>query len=187
MNVTIYASFPDAARAEQALAALLDQGAQVEDLSALFPADFIDRQDDAVLVERATAGLTFTTIADAMSGARRGAGLGLGLGALTALASLIVPGFGIVTGNGALATALIGVAGVTAGGGLAGGVAGFLRDQGIPHRVAGDSEAALENGRGVLAIQSPTGSLGEFEVRTIINNYGADTYGRIEASPAESD
>lgn len=183
MGVTLYASFPDATRAEQALAALLDRGAQVSDLSALFPADFVDESDRVEpSIERLTSGVTFTTVADAISGARQGAGLGLGLGALAALASLIIPGFGIVTGGGALATALVAVAGVAAGGALAGGVAGFLQDQGVPHRVANDSEAALQNGQGVLAIETPTGKLGEFEVRTIINKYGADTYGRIETN-----
>mgnify|MGYP003610864842 CR=1 FL=1 len=184
MNITLYASFPDAHQAEKALAALLDRGAEQKDLSALFPPDYLRADQDKTVVDKATEGITTTTSADAASGAGKGAGMGLGLGAVAALASLVIPGFGLVTGGGALATALAGLAGATVGGAIAGGVAGYLQDQGVPHRIATDSEEALKNGRAVIAVTCPSGKLGEFEVREIINKYNADTYGRADGVAA---
>lgn len=177
---TLYASFPDAKFAEKALGALIDHGAEQQHLSALFPPDYLKNDSEKDAVEQATSGVTTTTSADAASGAGKGAGIGLGVGALAALASLVIPGFGLVTGGGALATALVSMAGATVGGAVAGGVAGFLQDQGVPHRIAVDSEDHLKNGRAVIAIQTPTGKLGEFEVREIVNKYSADTFGRSE-------
>lgn len=182
MNITLYASFPDAHLAEKALAALLDRGADQKDLSALFPPDYLRVDQDQTVVDKATSGVTTTTSADAASGAGKGAGIGLGLGALAALASLVIPGFGLVTGGGALATAMAGLAGATVGGAVAGGAAGYMQDQGVPHRIAVDSEEALKNGRAVVAVSCPTGKLGEFEVREIINKYSADTYGRADGA-----
>src|SRR5205085_9990716 len=80
----------------------------------------------------AKTGLSTTTPADAGVGAAKGAGIGLGVGVLAALASIFVPGFGLVAGGGALATAIAGAVGTTAAGAIAGGVHGYLKDQGVP-------------------------------------------------------
>lgn len=181
MNVTLYANFPDAAQAEQALAALLDRGADRKDLSAVFPATYQSHFSGQKAVEEATSGITTTTAADAAAGAEKGGVIGLALGALAALASLVIPGVGLVTGGGALAMALTGVVGTTAGGALAGGVAGFLKDQGVPERVALDYESALKNGRAIIMVDTPTGKIGEAEVREIFSKYHATHY---VASPA---
>lgn len=77
-------------------------------------------------------GISTTTPEDAGSGAVKGAGIGLGLGAVAAIASLLVPGIGLVTGAGALATALGGAALTAGAGAIAGGVTGYLKDQGVP-------------------------------------------------------
>ena len=184
MSTSLYANFPDAAQAEKALGALLDRGATVTDLTAFFPPGYFSDEDPAVSdVAKAVAGVTTTSPADAASGAGKGAGMGLGVGALAALASLMIPGFGLVTGGGALATAMIGLAGATAGGAVAGGVAGFMQDQGVPERIALDSEAAWKNGHALLVVQCPTGKLGEFEVREIFSKYHAVDYGRNEVAP----
>lgn len=183
MSNTIYANFPDAAHAEKALGALLDRGAKQEDLNAFFPADyFSDKDRDTNDVEKATSGVTTTTGQDAAVGSGKGAGVGFGVGALAALASLMIPGFGLVTGGGALATAMIGLAGATAGGAVAGGVAGFMQDQGTPERIALDSEAALKNGKAVIVVNCPTGDLGEFEVREILSKYHAADYQNYDST-----
>lgn len=182
MFITLHASFEDAALGEKAMGALLDHGVAREDLSGFFPADF---ETEDVHEVRATLkhGITTTTSADAASGAAKGAGVGLGLGALATLASLLIPGFGLVTGGGALATALATAAGTTVGGAVAGGVAGFLQDQGVDHQVALDSEAALRHGRAVVVVRCPSGGLSESEISAILLKYHANTFGRIE-SPA---
>ena len=180
MTVVLYTKFQDAAQAEKALAALVDHGAEIKDLTAMFPAGFQVRDWKETAAKQAVEGITTTTGADAAVGAEKGAAIGLGVGALAALASLMIPGFGLVTGGSALALALIGVAEATVGGALAGGVAGFLRDQGVPERIALDSEEAIKNGSAIIAIDCPTGKLGEFEVMEIINKYHAESFGRAE-------
>lgn len=182
MTSTLYASFADAHLAEKALGALLDHGAKKEDLTAMFPAGYLREDSDKTAVEQATDGITTTTGADAASAAGKGAGAGLVVGAIAALASLVIPGFGIVTGGGALATALAGLAGTTVGGAIAGGVAGYLQDQGVPEKIALDSEKALKNGNAIVIVSYPTGDLGEFEIREIFNKYSAETYGRQDSN-----
>lgn len=178
LNVSIYAKFPDAAQAEKALAALVDRGADVADMTALFPEGYQQQNSKKTAAEQAVSGVTTTTGADAAAGAGKGAAVGLGVGALAALTSLFIPGFGLVTGGSALVTALSGLAGATAGGAVAGGVAGYLQDQGVPGRIALDAEEAVKNGRAVLGIDTPSGKLGEFEVLEILSKYHAESVGR---------
>jgi hypothetical protein len=180
MFITLHASFEDAALGEKAMGALLDHGVAKEDLSGFFPSDF-ETEDVHEVRANLKHGITTTTSADAASGAAKGAGVGLGLGAVATLASLLIPGFGLVTGGGALASALIGAAGTTVGGALAGGVAGYLEDQGVDHQVALDSEAALRHGRAVVVVRCPSGKLSEAEISAILLKYHASTFGRIEA------
>lgn len=184
MKVALYVRFSDAAQAERALAALADRGADIKDLTAIFPMGYQDRGDfKKSAAAQAVEGVSVTTSADAAVGAEKGSAVGLGVGALAALASLLIPGFGLVTGGSALVTALIGVAGATVGGAIAGGAAGYLQDQGVPHRIALDTEEALKNGSAVIAIHCPTGKLGEFEVMEIVSKYHAESFGRSEAPP----
>jgi hypothetical protein len=178
MKVSLYAKFQDAAQAERALAALVDHGADVADMTALFPEGYQKSDSNKTAAEQAVSGVTTTTGGDAAVGAGKGAAIGLGVGALAALTSLFIPGFGLVTGGSALVTALAGLAGATAGGAVAGGVAGYLQDQGVPARIALDAEEALKNGRAVLGIDTPTGKLGEFEVLEIVSKYHAESFGR---------
>ena len=181
MQVTLYTRFQDASLAEKALGALTDHGAELKDLAAIFPTGYQSADPKTTPVEKATSGVTTTTGADAASGAAKGAGIGLGLGAVAAVASLFIPGFGIVTGGAALATALAAMAGTAAGGAVAGGVAGFMQDQGVPERVALDSEEAIKNGSAIVSVACPTGKLGEFEVLEILSKYHAESYGRSDA------
>lgn len=183
MKVSLYSKFSDASLAEKALGALVDRGADIKDITAMFPPDYQSRDPKVTSAEQAASGITTTTGADAASGAGKGAGIGLGLGALAALASLTIPGFGLVTGGSALVAALTGVAGATVGGAVAGGVAGYLQDQGVPARIALDSEAALKNGSAILSVDAPTGKLGEFEILEILSKYHAESYGRAENVP----
>lgn len=118
-------------------------------------------------------GLSTTTAGDAEAGAAKGAGIGLGVGVAAAIVSLIVPGFGLVMGGGALAVALAGTAGATAAGAAAGGVTGYLKDQGVPDAAATDYQHAYENGSAVLSIHVPSGKLSPAEARGILSKYDA--------------
>lgn len=175
MQVTLYATFSDAAAAERALAALLDRGGEAEDISALFPPDY-GRPDETNqdLVEHAIHGISVTTAADAAAGARKGAAFGLGVGTAVGLMSLLIPGVGMVTGGGALASALLGIGGAFAGGAVAGGVAGYLEDQGVTPEMAVDSEAAVQQGKAVVSVLCPTGELSAELVAQLLTKYGAD-------------
>ena len=183
MKTSLFVQFADASQAERALAALVDLGGDTKDMTAMFPHGYQSVRGSRTEVEEAVAGVSVTTGADAAKGAEKGAVMGLGVGALAALASLAIPGFGLVTGGGALATALIGLAGSTAAGAMAGGVAGYLQDQGVPSRIALDAEAAVKNGSAVITIDVPTGSLGEFEVMETVSKYHAVSFGRQESVP----
>lgn len=121
----------------------------------------------------AKQGISTTTPADAASGAVKGTGIGLGVGALAALASLLIPGVGLVIGGGALATAIAGAAGATAAGAIAGGVHGYLKDQGVPDNAAVDYSNAIENGGAVMTIEVPTGSVDRIKVEEILGKYNA--------------
>lgn len=130
--------------------------------------------------QAAKQGLSTTTAGDAAAGAAKGAGIGLGVGALAALASLAIPGFGLVVGGGALATALAGAAGATAAGAVAGGVHGYLKDQGVPDQIASDYDSAIQNGGALLSVHVPSNDLDEATCREILAKYGAsnvNTYG----------
>ena len=64
---------------------------------------------------------------------------------------------------------------------MAGGVGGYLQDQGVDQQVAGDAEAALRNGRAVIIVKCPSGKLEEPEIAAILVKYGATTFGRISS------
>jgi hypothetical protein len=129
--------------------------------------------DEADVESTAKSGITTTTAGDAGSGAVKGAGVGLGVGALAALWALFVPGIGLVLGGGALAAALGGVAAATGAGAVAGGVTGYLKDQGVDDHVAEDYDRTVQSGGALLAISLPTGSLDEGKAREILDKYGA--------------
>lgn len=157
--------------------------------------NYVDRDTNTTVINHSTGegdktelaakqGLSTTTPGDAAAGAAKGAGIGLGVGVLAALASLIIPGFGLVAGGGALATAIAGAAGATAAGAVAGGVHGFLKDQGVPDQAALDYDHAVKTGGAVLAITVPSGDVDEATCREILSKYNAqnvNTYGMMAA------
>ncbi|HEY4001278.1 MAG TPA: hypothetical protein VGO93_20570 [Candidatus Xenobia bacterium] len=163
----IFATFADINLAERAVAALLDHGGTVDCIS------LISNTSNTDPVKAAQHGVTTTTGADAGHGALTGAGIGLGLGILGALASLIIPGFGIVIGGGALATAIGAAAATTAAGAISGGVAGYLRDQGVPEMAAHQYQEDLNAGRVLLSVGAPCGKLDLPSVEELLAKYGA--------------
>jgi hypothetical protein len=229
MAETLFASFGDPLMAERAVGALLDYGANHQDISLVAhetygerrgretdvdavdprPAgsearspddrgsdrgrvsgldaegvdsgDFgeeLDEDDDPVDVAR--FGISTTTPADAASGAMKGAGIGLGVGALAALAALLVPGYGLVLGGGALATALAGAAGATAAGALAGGVTGYLKEQGVPEHAAGEYHETIQGGGAMIAIRLPSGDVDRATAEQVLAKYQASNVGTYE-------
>lgn len=155
---TLYATFEDTSQAQQAAAALLDHGFAKDHLSLVANVPHVGvvaaegAAEPVDPIASAKSGISTTTSADAAVGAAKGAGVGLLVGGLAALASLFIPGFGLVIGGGALATALMAATGTAAAGALAGGVTGFLVDQGIPHEVAVDLEKAMKHGGAIIAV-----------------------------------
>ena len=123
--------------------------------------------------DQAKTGISTTTPGDAGAGAIKGAGWGLGVGAIAALASLMVPGVGLVLGGGALAAALGAVAASTGAGAAAGAVAGYLKDQGVDDMVANEYETTVTGGGAVVAVTVPSGRCSEAEAREVLTKYGA--------------
>jgi len=127
----------------------------------------------------AKQGLTTTTIGDAADAAKKGVVAGLGVGAIAGLAALLVPGFGLVIGGGALATALAGLAASAGAGGVAGGVVGYLKDQGVPPADIPRYQQAYDAGGAILQIHVEEGD-DRAKVEQILSKYGAvsvDKYG----------
>ena len=129
--------------------------------------------DDANHVEGvAKSGVTTTTAGDAGKGAAEGAGIGLGLGVLAALASVFVPGFGLVLGGGALASAIGVAAATTVGGAIAGGVAGYLIELGVPDEAARTYADRIQSGSALVAVTLPSGKVDLIEGQELISKYG---------------
>jgi uncharacterized protein (TIGR02271 family) len=168
MSETLYASFNDYKMAEKAVGALLDHGMNKDQISLI-----AQNHDHANHEAHAEHGITTTTGADAASGAAKGAGVGLAVGALGALASLLIPGFGLVLGGGALATALGAAAGTTAAGAVAGGMTGFLQDQGIEESAARDYAETVERGGALVELRLPSGDMDMMQAEQILNKYNA--------------
>lgn len=127
--------------------------------------------DDTELA--AKKGISTTTSKDAGVGAVKGAGIGLGVGVLAALASIFIPGVGLVTGGGALATAIGAAAGTTAAGAVAGGTYGYLKDQGVPEATAKVYNQTLEMGGSILAVHVPSNDVDQSTIEGIMEKYGA--------------
>lgn len=122
----------------------------------------------------AKQGISTTTAADAGAGAVAGTAIGATIGVGAALASLFIPGIGLVVGGGALATALAGVAASAGAGAAAGALTGYLKDMGVDDQVAVDYEKAVENGGAMLSVTpNEDNGLNEIEIRSLLSKYGA--------------
>ncbi|MEQ1935716.1 MAG: hypothetical protein ABL962_17810 [Fimbriimonadaceae bacterium] len=176
MRDNIFASLPDAESATKAIGALLDHGVQPVDMSILMKSLPSIEGEAHDVREQAQKGITVTTVGDAATGAIKGAGIGLGLGAVAAVASVALPGVGIVLGGGALAAAIAGLAGAAAAGAVAGGVTGFLVDQGVePHHVQ-SLTAAIDTGGALVGVSCPSGDADGFHIRSILEKYGGTVH-----------
>ncbi len=118
-------------------------------------------------------GISTTTPQDAGEGAVKGTGIGLGLGILAGLASLLVPGVGLVVGGGALATALGGTALAAGAGAVAGGVTGYLKEQGVPGEAVQRYQGTIEQGGAVLSLNVPSGKVDQATAEQVLAKYGA--------------
>jgi hypothetical protein len=119
----------------------------------------------------AKEGLSTTTGGDAGIGAAKGAGWGLGIGTVAALASLFIPGIGLVIGGGALATAIGAAAATTGAGAIAGGVTGYLKDQGYEEHDGKRIEEVVKNGGALLGVSLPSGHVDFAKAWEIIDKY----------------
>jgi hypothetical protein len=175
MQETLYASFADYRNAEKASGALLDRGLRQEDLSVIATTAAYDKRihDPERVEQHAKAGITTTTGHDAAKGAAKGAGIGAAVGAAAVVASLFIPGLGLVTGAGALATALGALVGTTAAGAAVGALAGYLKDQGVPHDVATKYEDAVKRGGAIIAAALPSGNVDRRTAEEILLKYDA--------------
>ena len=103
----------------------------------------------------------------------KGAGIGLGVGILAGLAAVTIPGFGLVLGGGALATALAGAAATTAAGAIAGGAYGFLADQGVNSDTVARISNTVDDGGALVSVTTPTANLTHETIEAILAKYEA--------------
>lgn len=184
---TLYAAFADSHAAEKAIGALLDNGANQTDISLVASHPGPNAVNETTTTEAsAKTGISTTTGTDAAAGAIKGTTVGLGIGIAALAAALFIPGIGLVVGGGALASALAGVAGTAAAGAAAGGVTGYLVDQGLNEDQAARYSSTLESGGALVAISVPTGKITTEEVEGVLTKYGAlniATYNSMSAQP----
>ncbi len=129
----------------------------------------------------AKSGVTTTTIQDAAKGAAKGVGVGIGVGALAAVASIAIPGFGLVLGGGALAAAVAGLAATSGAGAVAGGVVGYLKDQGVPPDQIPHYQEAYEKGGAILTVVLAEGA-DRNNIQDLLAKYGASNVRPFGAS-----
>ncbi|MBS1705859.1 MAG: hypothetical protein JST40_08295 [Armatimonadetes bacterium] len=175
MRETIHVAFNSVDTATRAVGALLDHGVEPVDISVFVkdpPADWNDRIASGADIEHhATGGITVTTPKDAAEGAAKGAGIGLGLGVLAAVASVALPGVGLVVGGGALATAITGAAATTAAGAVAGAAFGYLKDQGIDEESSRTFSDHLDKGGALVSVSVPSNDHSVDEISAILGKY----------------
>lgn len=177
MRTNVYASFNDTRMAKDAVGALLDHGIKTEDITLILPisADSdpeVEKERAEAAMKGAEHGLTTTSQDDAAVGATKGAFMGFGIGSLAALASIMIPGVGLIVGGGALAIALAGAAGATVAGTVAGGVFGYLKDQGVPESESQRFSNVYEQGGAILSVSAPSGTIEAGEIEIILTKYG---------------
>ncbi|MGE0489314.1 MAG: hypothetical protein AB7S38_08885 [Vulcanimicrobiota bacterium] len=174
---TLFARFKDVDLAVKAVGALIDHGVKEEHLDLIADTakgQFLVEKKHSDAAKKATDGVTTTTAADALEGAKEGGLAGLALGAVAGLASLIIPGFGIVLGGGAVATAIGAAIGTGVAGAAAGGVAGYLKDMGVEEAIARDYGKVIEEGGAVVSVTLPSGKVDEAKARMLLSKYRAD-------------
>lgn len=129
----------------------------------------------------AKGGISTTTPADAGAGAVKGATIGLGVGIAAALAAVFLPGIGLIAGGGAMAAALAGAVGTTGAGAVAGGVFGYLKDQGVPEEALTVYREVYDSGGAVLAVNIPV-DFNRADIEAILAKYNAqniELYGGV--------
>lgn len=188
---TIFARFASPDNAERAIGALIDHGVDADDISVVFDHEYRDLEQYESLSRAAkvrsegASGITTTTAADAASGAGTGAGVGLGIGLLAAAATVFVPGVGVVLGGGVLATTLAGVAGATAAGAIAGGLTGYLKDQGVSSETIERIHETLGDRGALVAVSAPSGDVPAATIESLLNKYAGLDVGSYAPTPVE--
>ena len=101
---------------------------------------------------------------------------------MSELSAITIPGMGLVIGDGALATVVVG-AGVAseAGGAPPAGIHDYLEDQGVPNDIAWLLARDFELGGAVLAVASPPGAVDSDILQTVLESNGANNVQLIDA------
>jgi len=199
MRQRVSAIFPSREAAERAANALVDLGADRDQISMLArgeegkvataPAGV--RAEDREIVEPARqvgdagAPLTTTDEEEAAQGAATGAAIGAVAGIAAGLLALTVPGFGIIMAAGPLAWALGGAAGTAVAGAIAGGVYGGLRDLGIEETYARSYEERIREGDVLLTALIPRAA--RDQVTAVLQEHDAQSVSFTEAVPGVED
>jgi hypothetical protein len=175
---TLLGAFKDTDDAVKAAGALLDHGVGKKQLDLLVGKAYadtlrVDSSIDEKSEKKAEHGITTTTGKDAAEGAKKGAGAGAVVGVIAGLASLFIPGYGLVAGGGALATAIGAAVGTTAAGAAAGGGTGYLKDMGVDADVAKEFDEVVRKDGAVVAVTVPHKDITEAKAQEIMEKYGA--------------
>ena len=153
IRTTIYATFNDPKLAKKAAEALLYRGIASSDLS--------------VIQSHLWDGLSEET----MAGQRNGSAREVRVGAVGALEVLFVPGFGLVLGSGALASAIEAVAVTIGAGAAAAAMTGYLKNQGVERLYVSHYENAIQSGGAILGATLPSGAVDEGTAWVVLDKF----------------
>jgi hypothetical protein len=157
MPMTVAAVFDNQAAAERAVAAVAATGIEREEISVIWPhpeaAERGGSEPSPVSDDLAPGDVVVTEDAEvshAASRAAMGGLVGAALGLAAGVATLLIPGFGLVAA-GPIASALAGAA----LGAATGGLAGAFEDMGVSPEHAARYEAHLAAGRLLVSVRAP--------------------------------
>jgi hypothetical protein len=169
MKSVIHACFDSKEAVMHAVESLLRHGVSAQDVTLIVPHSQSAQEPDSLASLPVSSEVVTAPKHDASSivvGGEEGAGVGFGLGLLTAMC---IPGIGLIGGSGAIIISL--VAAGTAIGGVSGGMYGYLVQRDTPHSAALAMAEHITSGGATLSVTTPD-SLDEDAIVRIVEGAG---------------
>jgi len=189
MQEHIHATFTHAEDAEQAAGILLENGVRAEDLTLIKHHPMVEEAETEIAEHESNASheaeqhTTLIFGGGVETGAVRGAKWGIGIGAVAALATILIPGVGLVIGAGSLAAA-IGTVSIGAGAGaLAGVVSDHYSQEGLEEADGKRIEAIIADGGAMISVALPSGNVDVATAFKIFGQHGGQPIAQLDRVP----
>ena len=141
-----YASFECIVSCGRAVDELLQNGTKPDEISVLLVNHGELKDERSDIHHQAKAGVSVVSLDKPVSSIKRGAAVGLGVGAAAALATIAIPGVGLLIGSGVMTAALTALAGGVGTGAAAGAAVGLVGGTGTGNPFGAASEFLAHQG-----------------------------------------